>query len=370
MSMTMRMTMTMTMGMRIGNGILPAAMALLVSGTSAAGQEVGRVPLFASDEPIELTLTADFNALEGDRRGEAPERPATVTMTGAAGEELSLDAQLRTRGRFRRDRANCSFPPLRINFKKQQVEGTVFGGQNKLKIVGSCRPNRDSYEQLVLQEYLAYRTFQSVGATAFQVRLARITYVDISGDDEPFTRFAFFIEDDDAMAMRVSASVLDVPEGRNLPPDFLDPSHAATLSVFHYMIGNTDWSDVAAHNTELLDMAGTGIPVPYDFDFAGIVNAPYSTPDPTLNLRSVRERFYRGWCWSGLDMGSVLGQFRGAEDDIVTLYEDFPYLKGGERKRALSYLSGFFDDIETDRRAESLFLRDCRTVPSRTAARN
>ena len=349
-------------------GIVAAATALLLSGASATAQEAGAVPLFQSDAPIELTLTADFKALKGDRRGETPERPATVTLTGDS--ELSLDAQLRTRGSFRRERANCSFPPLRINFKKKQVEGTVFGGQDKLKIVGSCRPNRDSYEQLVLSEYLAYKAFQTVSPTAFQVRLARITYVDASGDDEPFTRFAFFIEDDDAVAGRFGAQVLDLPEGRNLPPGVLDPPSAATLAVFQYMIGNTDWSDAQAHNTELLDLVGTGIPVPYDFDFAGIVNAPYSTPDPRLHLTSVRERLYRGWCWSALDMSALLGRFRGAEADIMSLYEDFPYLEDGERNRALAYLRSFFDDIETDERAQARFLRDCRTIPSRTAARD
>lgn len=355
--------------MGVRTTIIAAVAALCMSGAGAAGQQVGPVPLFASDEPLEFTLTADFSALKHDRRGDTPERPATVTMAGAAGEEITLDAKLRTRGRFRRETANCSFPPLRINFKKKQVEGTVFGGQDKLKIVGSCRPGRDSYERLVLNEYLVYRAFQEVSSTAFQVRLARITYVDSSGENEPFTRFAFFIEDDDAVAERLGARVLDLPEGKNLPPAVMDPPSSATVAVFEYMIGNTDWSDAAGHNMALLDLMGIGIPVPYDFDFSGVVDAPYSTPAEELRLRSVRDRLYRGWCWTGLDMSTVLGQFRAAEDDIMALYEDFPYLSDGERSRALNYLRGFFDDIENDTRAERRFLRDCRTLPAQVASR-
>jgi len=351
------------MGVRATLGAVCAA--LCMSGSGATGQTVGPTPLFSSEEPLELTLSADFDALKGDRRGAAPERPATLRLPLG----VELDVKLRTRGRFRRERANCSFPPLRLNIKRKQAAETVFEGQDKLKIVGSCRPNRNSYEQLVLSEYLAYKAFQSVSPTAFRVRLARITYEDTSGDDEPFTRFAFFIEDDDAMAARIGAQVLDLPEGTNLPPSAMDPPTAAVMAVFQYMIGNTDWSDAAGHNTELLDLAGIGIPVPYDFDFSGLVDAPYSNPDPTLNLRSVRDRLYRGWCWSGLDMRTVLDRFRGAEDDILSLWRTLPYLDDGERSRAIDYLDGFFDDISTDERAQRRFLRDCRAMPERSASR-
>ena len=343
-----------------------AGMALaLALGAGALGAQEGAVPLFESHEPLELTLAADFDALKGDRDQESPERPALATLGGA--HEGSFEVQLRTRGRYRLDRANCSFPPLRINFKKKQVRGTVFDGQDKVKIVGTCRPNRDSFEQLVLNEYLAYRAYEMVTPSAFRVRLARITYVDTSGENDTFTRFAFFIEDDDMLAARVGAEKFDLPEGTNLPPGAMDGPSATTMAVFHYMIGNTDWSDVAGHNTEILDLGGIALPVPFDFDFAGIVDAPYAIPDPSLHLDDVQERLYRGWCWSGLQPQLVLERFRSAEDDIMSLYRDFPYLEDGERNRALDYLGAFFDGIETDEKAERRMFRDCR--PFRTASR-
>jgi hypothetical protein len=350
--------------------LLLAVGAMLVGGVDLSAQKAAEIPLFASHEPIQFTLTADFHALKGDRRGDTPERPATLVMEGDDGQEVSLDVKLRTRGGFRRAASNCTLPPLRFNFKKKQVEGTVFEGQDKMKVVGSCRPNRDSFEQLVLNEYLAYRAFQEVSPAAFQVRLARITYVDSSGDTDPFTRFAFFIEDDDAMAQRFGARVLDLTGQNTVPPGALDPALAATTAIFQYMIGNTDWSDAAGHNTEVLDMGGIGIPVPYDFDFSGIVDAPYSLPDPSLYLESVRDRRYRGWCFPGLNTGSVLARFREAESDIMALYRGFPHLTDGERNRAVDYLEGFFKAIETDERAERRFLGYCRALPIRTASRD
>ncbi|MEJ2203995.1 MAG: hypothetical protein P8170_07785 [Gemmatimonadota bacterium] len=343
-------------------GILAVLLTGVTCATTGAQEQPTPLPLFASDEVLELTLRADFSLLKGDRDQESPERPASVVLTSGEATSLTLEAQLRTRGKFRLDRANCSFPPLRLNLKKQQVKGTVFEGQDKLKIVGSCRPNRDSYEQLVLNEYLAYRSFGMLTPASFQVRLARITYVDESGDDDPFTRLAFLIEDDDALATRLGARVFELPEGTNLPPQALDVPSAATMAVFQYMIGNTDWSDVAGHNVEILDLGGIALPVPYDFDFSGIVDAPYSTPDPSLNLHDVRERLYRGWCWEGLHVTSIVDRFRDSRESILALYGDFPYLDDGERSRALDYLGAFFDGIETDERAHRRMFRDCRAM--------
>jgi len=204
-----------------------------------------------------------------------------------------------------------------------------------------------------------------VTATSFHVRLARITYVDERGDDDPFTRLAFFIEEDDAPADRVAmgAEVFDIPDGKNLPQGIFEPATTTTMSVFQYMIGNTDWSDVAGHNTEVLGIDGIALPVPYDFDFAGIVDAPYATPDPTLGIKAVQERMYRGWCRDGLDPEPTLQQFWSAEPGIMALYRDFPYLDDGERGRSVRYLEVFFEEIATLRRAERSFLRHCRQLP-------
>ena len=95
-------------------------MALAIVVPSSAGLDA---PLFASDDAIELTITADFSLLKDDRR-ESPERPATVTVTGEAG---AIEAQVRTRGRFRLDKANCTFPPLKLNLKKKRFLSRICG---------------------------------------------------------------------------------------------------------------------------------------------------------------------------------------------------------------------------------------------------
>ncbi len=349
--------------------LVATLLALPVPATTQQIDPTDRAPLFSDQTALEVTLRADFEALRGDRDEDAPERPASVELLDAAGRALIIDAQLRTRGRFRLEAANCSFPPLRLNLKKSQTVGTVFEGEDKLKIVAVCRPNRASYEQLVFLEYLAYQAFERITDTSFRTRLARITYVDESGENDPLTRFAFFIEDDDILAERLGATVFELEEGKNVPPRYLEPVSTATVALFQYMIGNTDWSGVAGHNVELLELYGLAIPVPYDFDFSGLVEAPYSIPAEDLPIRSVEERLYLGWCWDGLDWGAILERFRAAQPGVLQLFETFPHLEDGERDRAIRYLEAFFEDIENDERAQRRILRDCQQLPGNDADR-
>lgn len=344
--------------MRTGAATLAVVWALLSAPTGTRAQTPP--PLFGSTEPLEVTLTADFSLLKQDRRGETPERPATVALAAPDGAPIVIEAQVRTRGRTRRSETVCSMPPLRVNLKKRQAEGTVFEGQDKLKLVGSCRPGVDAYEQLVLAEYVAYQALRVVTDVSFRVRLARITYVDESGQDPPFTRFAFFIEDDDALAERVGATVFQLPEGSNLPAEALEPVSATTAAVFQYMIGNTDWSDIAGHNVELLQRGGSAIPVPYDFDYSGLVDAPYAVPHADLRLPDVRTRMYRGFCQDEALSRVVVARFLAARPEILRQLA-VEGLDGSARQRMTAYLEDFFQQVETPERARSRFLRDCRT---------
>jgi len=341
--------------------LLAAWLSIAVYGSAPL---VDSVPLFASDAPLEFTLVADFGELKGDRGDDPPGRPATVRVLDASGSSREIEAQLAVRGDFRRSAANCTFPPLRLNLKKKQVGGTEFDGQDKLKIVASCRPGRDSYEQLVLLEYLSYRVFSLITDTSFRVRLAKITYVDVNGKDEPETRLAFLIEDDGALAARVGAEAFSVETGKNLPPEYFDPMSSVTLSIFQYMIGNTDWSEVAVHNVSILDDSGVAVPVPYDFDFSGLVDAPYAIPAEGLGIRTVKERLYLGYCREGMNTSLALQRFRDARERIVQLISDFELLSDRNRDRTVRYLESFYDDIETDAGATRVFLRYCRALPA------
>ncbi len=333
-------------------------------------QAAESAPLFASQEILELTLEADFHAMRReDRKDEdSKERPAVMRWTNAGGSAEVQEIQIQTRGNFRLARRNCDFPPLRINVKKKPVEGTLFEGQDKLKLVGACKLGQDYWEQYVLAEYLVYRMFNLFTPLSFQVRLAKVTYIDSSGEDDTFTRYAFLIEDDDIMATRNEGWKVDWEIGRQLPPTLLERDHAILVDVFQYMIGNTDWSGVEMHNMELFQKPpSTYSTIPYDFDVSGIIDTRYARPDASLAIRSVRDRLFRGFCPEQInrqpeDYEAVYEEFRLKKEGVYELWRNQEGLDEDRLKDTLKYLDDFYEILDDPRKIQARMLNQCRKI--------
>src|SRR5207247_7684958 len=115
--------------------------------------------LFQAADPLTFTLTADFNAVNKDRNEKSTKRfPGTLVVTGEKGKSGPIPVNLGTRGHFRLRQTSCTFVPLRVEFDRPSVLGTVFDGHKALKLVTHCRDN-DTYEQYILREYLVYKVF-------------------------------------------------------------------------------------------------------------------------------------------------------------------------------------------------------------------
>ena len=116
--------------------------------------------LFASEEPLPITLIADFKAVNRDRNPESTKVfPATLVVAGRNGGEDRIKVNIRTRGHSRRMSTTCTFAPIRLEFP-EKATGTVFEGHKSLKLGTHCR-DVDLYEQYVYREYLVYRDLQS-----------------------------------------------------------------------------------------------------------------------------------------------------------------------------------------------------------------
>jgi hypothetical protein len=303
--------------------------------------EAERRPLFASHDPLKLTLTGDFKAVNKDRLENSASLYAGTIAVGSGA--AAIPVEFSSRGHFRLRQGSCTWVPLRVHFKKKDAAGTLFDGQSSLKLVTHCRDN-DDYAQHVLREYLPYRLYALVSPIAFRARLAKITYVDAATGKPMATRYGLFIEDDSDVARRAQARSIELP--RTTFKD-MEPESLTTMSLFEYMIGNTDVSIYKLHNVKLMvNEQRTIIPVPYDFDFSGLVDTIYANPDPKLGIQSVRERLYRGPCRSDAEMAPVVETFRAKKADMLALYDTLPDLSVGYRKRAKSYLEDFFSSIE------------------------
>lgn len=328
--------------------------ALVMAALPAEAQQPA--PLFASDEPVRITLTGPMANLQRDR-SETP-RPGTM-VSGAESHAITLTP----RGLTRRKDETCQFPPLRVVLPQRTASG-LFEGQRSLKLVTHCR-SPESFQQHVLLEYAAYRLLNVLTPASLKVRLADIDYR--FPDGKLFTRrFGFFIEDWDDAARRTGHSRPRV--GDAILASQLSPSDAARAALFQYMIGNLDWSmragppgEGCCHNFRLFSRPGAGgfVPIPYDFDYSGLVDAPYAVPPEGINVGDVRKRRYRGYCAHNPQALTTATNFRSKRAELMVVLATIPGLAEGSRRKASGYLDRFFADIADDERTRSRVLGSC-----------
>ena len=315
-------------------------------------------PLFASSDTIHIAIQAPLSGLIRGRS----DAVIQGTLTDPGG--LALPVALSVRGITRRSADVCDFPPLRVQFTSPPPPTSLFAGQKKLKLVTHCR-NSPSFQQYVLLEYSAYRMYNLLTPHSFRVRLANVDYR--GPDGRPMiSRVGYFLEDLGDLAKRNGMKETHAPE--LIPNTDLSSADAARYALFQHMIANHDWSMRAGpkgrqccHNAELIGPLAPGatVPVPYDFDFSGFVNAPYATPPEQLKIRSVRDRMYRGYCINNADVMTAARQMRDARPQMIAAVTSTPGLEPGTASKAIGFLDGFFADIASDEAVNAKLLPKC-----------
>lgn len=328
---------------------------LLFSGPLTAAQPK---PLFAASDPIHIVIQAPLGTLVRNRSGGVIQG----TLTDPAGNALPV--ALSVRGITRRSAEICDFPPLRVQFASPAPPTSLFAGQKKLKLVTHCK-NSASFQQYVLLEYSAYKMYNLLTPHSFLVRLANVDYRDADG--RPIlSRIGYFLEDLSDVAKRNGMTQTHAPNV--IAESDLSAPDAARYALFEHMIANHDWSMLAGpagkqccHNAELIGPLAPGatIPVPYDFDFSGFVDAPYATPPDALHINSVRERVYRGRCANNAQVIAAARQMRDARPQMMAAITSTPGLEPQRAARAIGYLDGFYADIASDEAVNSRILRRC-----------
>lgn len=333
---------------------------------TALGADLSRGALFASDEALTAEISAPWRDLT--RKKEEQRWPATMMVENTGGEPLQVALTVERRG-ISRQRI-CDFPPIRLRFDKQSVDGTLFDGEGSLKLVTHC-DDGERWTQYYVLEMLTYRIHNLVTDFSFRVRPFEMRYRDVDRDKEPDTHFAFVIEDVDELADRHDMEEL---EPKSTLPGRLEPRAATQLALFQFMIGNLDWSAIrgpgesCCHNVKLIGResdesepeAGSQVPVPYDFDVSGLVDAHYAVPPEQLGVRSLRTRLFRGFCQHNDHLPATRAQFLELENAILALVRTEPRLKERNREDAARYLESFFEILRDDGKFEKRVVSECR----------
>jgi hypothetical protein len=313
--------------------------------------------LFRVTEPLSVTLTANWRAVNGDRNPESTRTwPATIEFAKDDGALVSMPVQVGTRGHARLK--ICSAPPLRLEFPKDQTKGTVFDGHGALKLGTHCH---NDYEEYVLREYAVYVLYNLLTPRSYRARLAKVTYVDAASKRVNGTKYGLFIEDADDVAKRLDGQIVDL---QKVTFARVDMETLTLMMLFEYMIGNTDMSMFLLHNIRLVQtQAGMRYTVPYDFDYSGLVRAMYAVPAAHFKLSSVRERLYIGPCRTAAELEPFFDKMRALKTNALALYDTLPDMKPYYRKEAKAYLEEFYKTIDNPRDVKRAFIDGCNNRP-------
>ena len=330
------------------------------------GADTHTAPLFATHDVIDVTIAAPITTLM-DVRPDKTYLDGTFIYMQGDGTEKRLTLKLRIRGNYRRDKEHCDFAPILLNFRKSEVAGTLFAGQDKLKLVTQCKTEVSGYTKVVFREYLAYRLFRELTDISYGVRLFRIRYVDMQNSRQN-TRYGFVIEDKKAVAER---NALHIAKVKRLSEEDYDPASQNLVHLFEFMVGNTEYSLVnpepgksCCHNSDVLS-ATSGPPyiaLPFDFDFAGLVNAPYAEPNPRYQLPSVRNRLYRAPCSNNASLPETIELFERKRASLFRVIDELAETSSTARhalRWPRNYIEEFFDIIADPDRVQKELVEKC-----------
>lgn len=289
------------------------------------------------EEGASLTLELDLTELINNKNTKTY-FPGSLT----APDGKMLKVEVRPRGKFRR--RICEVPPLKLKFPKKELRAAQLDTFNEIKLVVPCFDDPRG-EELLLREYVAYRMFERLNPQySVRARLVKITFRDRHVEQFKSPVYCILLEHEEQLAARLGGQIA---AAYSLTPDSLHTEQAAQTAMFQYLIGNTDWGIHDARNVHMFRPANGGKIrlIPYDFDFAGLVNAPYASPNAESGLKNVRERHLMadGIPPSALRQSAQI--IKNAWPDLLVIC-NAPVFSKNAAKSLVQYLETYLGSIE------------------------
>ena len=316
-------------------------------------------PLFINDDIMPVSIkysNKDIKKVTNDST-------FITTYLRYEGEDLSSDSlqvRLRKRGNFRLN--NCYFAPVKVKIKKKKAKNTLFEGHKNLKLVLPCLLERSKNDNII-KEYLAYKLYEIVSPYHFRTKLLEVNLEEVKGKGIKNHQIkGFLVEDDKHVAGRTGGRII---KSKIHPLNQL-PLASVRNAFFQFMIGNTDFSTTYRHNCKLLFLEGNIIPVPYDFDMAGMVNTSYATVsqinNEQLQIEDVKERMYRGFQREPELFSEVRNEFIANKSVIISTIKKYEAHFENERsfKNTMDYIEEFYEVLLNDKKFEQNILKVAR----------
>lgn len=312
--------------------------------------------LFNDQSPLSIGLTISFTEAK-DTKSDSSFIASELSFKSKDEAQDSVHVKIKARGHFRLE--HCYFPPLKLKIQKSDAKGTVFQGNRNLKLVLPCQRSKYNNAPLV-REFLCYKLYEQMAPYYFSTRLVDVDLTEIKKSKRvAYQLKGILIEDFDEVGKRYNAKVI---EKRNIHPRNYNDTTALRFELFEFMIANTDWSMIYEHNSNTFFKNGSYIPVPYDFDMSGLVNAPYAIVDANLSITQVTERLYRGFCRPAPVLDFVRKEMIGKEQTVLAVIDQYSNLyTEKEAEETRNFVKAFFEILKDDNRFNEMIATKCRT---------
>jgi len=329
----------------------------LFAQTSHSDSILFTADFFDQTEVLNITLEFDIKKYM-KKKSDSLYLPAKLSYYNMDSVEISKEVRVKARGESRR--RLCFLPPFWLNIKHSNITDNYFSESKKIKVVTDCRGGK-TYDNYLLTEYLIYKIYNIISENSFRVRLLVIKYIDVGRNRKVDESWAFMLEPENLLASRINALPIKFD---NLNYRHTDSLSADIMCFFQYMVGNTDFTVNGRHNVKLYKYIDYTKPnlvtVPYDFDFAGLVNADYANPAEILDLENVTERYFLGMCRSDQQYLKVMNIFKDKKDEIYQFIDSFEYLDKKYRKSVINYLEEFYDEMDSSHFIKNRLRGTCR----------
>ena len=338
------------------NQFLLLLLAFYLLGKTVAAQNVEK-PLFErlySIDSLNIVLEMEAKKMMKDRESDLW-YPAEMEVFRGGELVFRQSVEVKTRGKSRRE--ICAFPPVKIRFSGTAALPDTLAEIPVIKLVSTCN-NTEESERIVLKEYLMYQLFNQITDESFRVKLVNIQFKEKSNKRIYHETTAFLLEDEASLAKRLNGTII---HPKVMSPAGVDTLSMDRISVFQFMIGNTDWAVYNLHNIRAIRQPELRrvIAIPYDFDYAGAVDASYAMPGMGIPIIDVKQRYYIGLCRPEADMQRVFLLFKQKKGTLLNTCDELTALSAKERLAVSDYINSFFTLLDKPDRVQKDILEHC-----------
>lgn len=317
-------------------------------------------PLFKEEKDLKITLNySKKDILTFSNDSTYLESSLSYMATDASLKKLKVG--LRARGNYRR--LYCYYLPLWLKIDKKESKGSIFEEDKKLKVVLPCLKSSKANDHVV-KEFIAYKIYEIMSPYHFDTKLIYLTLAEQrDGKNKDHDLLGILIQDTKKLAIAYDGKMIK----RHMDPYGQDPSSAVRNALFQYMIGNTDYSIAYRHNEKLFYIDDKIVPIPYDFDMSGLVNASYAVVSAIKNkplpISKVTTRMYRGFDRDQAILQAIRKEYIAKENKVYKMVDHYQtYFKDPKEFLELrKYLEGFYKIIKDDKKFQNNIIKKTRS---------